>query len=166
MYRVLGTLAVLLVALSCSAQLQIPMGGSSPSSDNTRKTRNTTRTLTGTVLDKSDKPIPNAVVYLKNTKTLAVKTYIAQTDGTYRFPELSPNVDYDLYAQKDGQAEQIEDAESVRRPGQAKYQSSDRHQQVKLLRRSRNTKAAISGGLVIIRIKFASCFRCWRASTT
>jgi len=103
MFRVLGTLAVLLVGLSCSAQLQIPMGGSSPSSDNTRKTRNTTRTLTGTVLDKSDKPVPNAVVYLKNTKTLAVKTYIAQTDGTYRFPELSPNVDYDLFAQKDGQ---------------------------------------------------------------
>jgi len=102
MYRALGTLAVLLVALSCSAQLQIPMG-SAPSSDSTRKTaRNTTRTLTGTVLDKSDKPIPNAVVYLKNTKTLAVKTYIAQTDGTYRFPELSPNVDYDIYAQKDG----------------------------------------------------------------
>jgi hypothetical protein len=77
--------------------------GSAPSSDSTRKTRNTTRTLTGTVLDKSDKPIPNAVVYLKNTKTLSVKTVIAQTDGTYRFPELSPNVDYDLYAQKNGQ---------------------------------------------------------------
>jgi len=78
--------------------------GSAPSSDSTRKTtRNPTRTLTGTVLDKSDKPIPNAVVYIKNTKTLAVKTYIAQTDGTYRFPELSPNVDYDIYAQKDGQ---------------------------------------------------------------
>ncbi|MGA2369735.1 MAG: carboxypeptidase-like regulatory domain-containing protein [Candidatus Korobacteraceae bacterium] len=102
MYRALGTLVVMLVALSCTAQLQIPMG-SSPSSDSTRKTtRNTTRTLTGTVLDKSDKPIPNAVVYLKNTKTLAVKTYIAQNDGTYRFPELSPNVDYDIYAQKDG----------------------------------------------------------------
>jgi len=103
MYRALGTLVVLLVGLSCTAQLQIPMG-SAPSSDSTRKTtRNPTRTLTGTVLDKSDKPIPNAVVYIKNTKTLAVKTYIAQTDGTYRFPELSPNVDYDIYAQKDGQ---------------------------------------------------------------
>lgn len=103
MYRALGTLAILLVGLSCSAQLQIPVGGSS-STDNSRKgTHFTTRTLTGTVLDKNDKPIPNAVVYLKNTKTLAVKTYIAQTGGTFRFPELSPNVDYDLYAQKDGQ---------------------------------------------------------------
>ena len=103
MYRALGTFVVMLVALSCHAQLQIPMGGSG-SSDNSRKSAHfTTRTLTGTVLDKGDKPVSNAVVYLKNTKTLAVKTYIAQTDGTYRFPELSTNVDYDVYAQKNGQ---------------------------------------------------------------
>lgn len=103
MYKVLGMLTVALVALSCSAQLQIPVGPGSRSSDNSQKpARVTSRLLTGTVLDKSDKPISNAVVYLKNTKTLAVKTYIAQNDGTYRFPELSPNVDYDVYAEKDG----------------------------------------------------------------
>ena len=103
MYRALGTLVVMLIALSCRAQLQIPVGGSSSSDGSRKSARNTTRPLTGTVFDKSDKPVANAVVYLKNTKTLAIKTYIAQTDGTYRFPELSPNVDYDLYAQKDGQ---------------------------------------------------------------
>ena len=80
------------------------MGGGSPSSDTNRKSaRITSRVLTGTVSDKSDKPVAEAVVYLKNTKTLTVKTYIAQNDGTYRFPELSPNVDYDIYAEKDGQ---------------------------------------------------------------
>ena len=42
------------------------------------------------------------MVYLKNTKTLAMKTYIAQNDGTYRFPELSHNVDYEVYAEKNG----------------------------------------------------------------
>ena len=62
----------------------------------------TTRTLTGVVLDKSDAPVSNAVVYLKNTKSLAVKTVIAGNDGSYRFPELSPNVDYEVYAQRDG----------------------------------------------------------------
>ncbi len=103
MYRVLGSLIVVLAALSCHAQLTIPMGGGSGSSDTNRKSsRVTSRTLTGTVFDKSDKPVANAVVYLKNTKTLMVKTYIAQNDGTYRFPELSPNVDYDIYAEKDG----------------------------------------------------------------
>jgi len=102
MNRVLGTALVLFVALSCSAQLEIPLGGS-PSTGNSHKNPHfTTRTLTGIVLDKSDKPIADAVVYLKNTKTLAVKTYISQNDGTYRFPELSLNSDYDVYAEKNG----------------------------------------------------------------
>jgi hypothetical protein len=101
MKRVFGPLLVVAIALSCSAQFQIPMGGTSPSGDD-KAPRNNSHTLTGTVLDKSDKPVPNAVVYLKNTKTLAMKTYISQNDGTYRFPELSRNVDYEIYAQKDG----------------------------------------------------------------
>lgn len=103
MYKALGTLAVILVALTCSAQLTLPLSGGSPSTDNNHKsTRVTSRLLTGMVLDKSDKPVANAVVYLKNTKTLAVKTYIAQNDGSYRFPALSTDVDYEVYAQKDG----------------------------------------------------------------
>ncbi len=104
MYKAVGGLIVVLAALSCHAQITIPMGGGSPSSDTNRKpARVTSRVLTGTVTDKGDQPVAEAVVYLKNTKTLAMKTYIAQNDGTYRFPELSPNVDYDVYAEKDGQ---------------------------------------------------------------
>lgn len=95
-------LFVMVVAFACSAQLTIPMGGTG-SSDTNRKTPHiTSRTLTGTVVDKSDKPVSEAIVYLKNTKTLGVKTYIAQKDGTYRFPELSPNVDYEVYAERNG----------------------------------------------------------------
>jgi len=78
------------------------MGGSGSSGDSRKATKSTSRTLTGTVIDKGDKGIPNAVVYLKNTKTLAMKTYISQKDGTYRFPELSNNVDFEVYAQIDG----------------------------------------------------------------
>jgi hypothetical protein len=100
MRRVLGTCIILGAALSCFAiQFQVPLGQSSPSE---KTVRVTTHTLTGTVLDKNDKPVPNAVVYLKNKKTLAVKTFIAGDDGTFHFPELSPNVDYEIYAQKDG----------------------------------------------------------------
>ena len=61
------------------------------------------RMLTGTVLDKRDNPITDAVVYLSNTRTRAVKTYIVGPDGNYRFPELSPNVDYEVYAQYKGE---------------------------------------------------------------
>jgi len=104
MNRVLGTALLIFVALSCSAQLNIPLGGSGSSDNGPHKnTHFTSRTLTGTVLDKSDKPVPEAIVYLKNTKTLAIKTYIAQNDGTYRFPELSLNADYNVYAEKQGQ---------------------------------------------------------------
>ena len=93
---------VMIVAFACSAQLTIPMGGTGSSDTNRKAPRTTSRTLTGMVMDKSDKPIPEAVVYLKNTKTLAMKTYIAQNDGGYRFPELSNNIDYEVYAEKSG----------------------------------------------------------------
>ena len=57
------------------------------------------RLLTGRVADKQDTPLPNSVVYLANTRTRAVKTFIVGVDGMYRFPALSPNVDYEVYAQ-------------------------------------------------------------------
>jgi hypothetical protein len=58
-----------------------------------------TRLLTGRVLDHAENPLPNAVVYLTNTRTRAVKTYIVGADGSYRFPSLQPNIDYEVYAQ-------------------------------------------------------------------
>jgi len=63
---------------------------------------NAGRMLTGKVLDHNENPIPNAVVYLTNTRTRTVKTYIVSQDGTYRFPALSPNIDYEIYAQANG----------------------------------------------------------------
>jgi hypothetical protein len=60
------------------------------------------RLLTGKVVDHQDAPLPNAIVYLANTRTRAVKTFIVSQDGTYRFPALSPSVDYEVYAQYNG----------------------------------------------------------------
>jgi len=60
------------------------------------------RMLTGKVLDRQDNPLPDAVVYLLNLQNRAVKTYIVSTDGAYHFPELSPNTDYEVYAQYAG----------------------------------------------------------------
>jgi carboxypeptidase family protein len=60
------------------------------------------RLLLGKVLDPQDNPLPDAVVYVTNTRTRAVKTYIVGTDGTYRFPALSSAVDYEVYAQYKG----------------------------------------------------------------
>lgn len=58
--------------------------------------------LTGRVFDRQDQSIPKAIVYLKNTRSLAVKTYITDDDGSYHFPALSPNVDYEVYAEHNG----------------------------------------------------------------
>jgi hypothetical protein len=60
------------------------------------------RLLTGRVLDKQDNPVANAIVYVTDTRTRAVKTYIVGADGNYRFPSLTANVDYEIYAQLDG----------------------------------------------------------------
>lgn len=60
------------------------------------------RLLIGRVVDHQDQPLADAVVYLSNTRTRAVKTYIVGPDGAYRFPALSPNVDYEVFAQYKG----------------------------------------------------------------
>jgi hypothetical protein len=61
------------------------------------------RTVRGVVVDKaSESPIPSAVVFLKNTRTNAVRSYIADDEGNYRFSGLDPNVDYEVHAEKDG----------------------------------------------------------------
>jgi hypothetical protein len=63
-----------------------------------KKDKQQGRLLFGKVLDQQDNPVVNAVVYLTNSRTHAVKTYIVGQDGTYRFPGLS-TVDYEVYAQ-------------------------------------------------------------------
>ena len=60
------------------------------------------RLLMGRVVDHGDNPLPSAVVYLSNPRNRAVKTYIVGPDGVYRFPSLSPNIDYEVYAQYNG----------------------------------------------------------------
>ena len=62
----------------------------------------TGKVLTGKVLDRQDNPLPSAVVYLTDTRTRAVKTYIVSQDGMYRFTAMSANVDYEVYAQING----------------------------------------------------------------
>ncbi len=57
------------------------------------------RTVHGSVIDSSESPVASAVVYLVNVKTQAVKTYIADEAGNYRFSGLDPNADYELHAE-------------------------------------------------------------------
>ena len=59
------------------------------------------KVLHGSVIDKGENPVPSGVVYLKNVKSQAVKTYIADESGNYRFSGLDPNVDYEIHAEHD-----------------------------------------------------------------
>jgi Carboxypeptidase regulatory-like domain len=60
------------------------------------------RTVHGIVMDKSESAVASAIVFLKNTRTNAVRSYISDDEGNYRFSGLDPNVDYEIYAEKDG----------------------------------------------------------------
>lgn len=93
-------LAAVLLAGMAFAQLQIPLGEVPKSEPKQPKQQG--RTLTGVVLGKEDAPLAQAVVYLKDTKTSGVKSFIAQDDGTYRFAGLSPYINYDVYAEYKG----------------------------------------------------------------
>ena len=57
------------------------------------------RTVHGVVLDKSENPVASSIVYLLNTKTQDVRTYIVDSTGQYRFSGLDPNVDYEVHAE-------------------------------------------------------------------
>ena len=87
-------LVALAILVACIALASLPLAA--------KDKGDAGRLLTGRVVDKQEAPVPNAVVYLANTRTRAVKTFIVGADGNYRFPALSPNVDYEVYAQFEG----------------------------------------------------------------
>jgi len=60
------------------------------------------RTVHGQVFDKSDNPISESVVFLKNTRTNIVRSFYTDAEGNYRFSGLDPNVDYEVHAEKEG----------------------------------------------------------------
>jgi hypothetical protein len=80
--------------------LGIALASAAAAQDN-KKSDAELRTIRGTVLDKDETPMPSGVVYLLNVKTQAVKTYIADDAGNYRFSGLDPNVDYEVHAEHD-----------------------------------------------------------------
>jgi len=61
----------------------------------------TSRSLTGSVTDKSGTKVVGAVVHLKDTRSLAQRSYITPNDGTFRFAQLSSNTDYEVWATLD-----------------------------------------------------------------
>lgn len=93
-------IAVPAVFLACGGFFSVPAGKALAVEQ--RGAQNESRTLVGHVMNAQNAPLPKAIVYLKNTKTLAIKTYIAEPDGGFRFSGIAPNVDYEVYAEHEG----------------------------------------------------------------
>ena len=58
-----------------------------------------TRVIEGVVVDAKGVPVPNAVVLLRDTKTLQIRSYITLQDGGYHFFGLSNDVNYQVRAE-------------------------------------------------------------------
>lgn len=95
--RRLTAIATVLVAFG--ALLAVPTAGATAFF---QRGQGEARTVVGHVLDDREQPLQKAIVYLKNTKTLAIKTYISEPDGAFRFSGLAPNIDYEVYAEHEG----------------------------------------------------------------
>ena len=90
------------IALALMLALSSSIAAASPTRAQTKDQKRAEaqlRTVHGSVLDKAENPVPSSVVYLKNLKTQAVKTYIADDTAHYRFSGLDPNVDYEIHAE-------------------------------------------------------------------
>ena len=60
------------------------------------------KSVQGVVTDAADNLVEGAVVQLKDTKTLQVRSFITKNDGVYHFHGLNPDVDYELKADYQG----------------------------------------------------------------
>lgn len=88
-------LAVLAVALLISASASFAQ-------EKKRKGEDTTRSVAGVVTNADESAAVGAVVQLKNTKTLQIRSFITKENGSYYFHELSPDIDYELKADYQG----------------------------------------------------------------
>ncbi len=85
-----------------SALLFLLSAGLAVSADKKKDEEPGTRSVQGAVRDVNDNVVEGAVVQIKNTKTLQVRSFITQSDGTYLFRGISSNVDFELKAEHGG----------------------------------------------------------------
>jgi hypothetical protein len=70
------------------------------------------RTVSGTVLNASNEPVPGATVFLKNEKTKAIRSYASTADGHFHFAQIDMADDYDLWTEKDGRKSAVKTVSS------------------------------------------------------
>ncbi len=74
--------------------------------------QDTLKIVEGKVVGSNDQAQSGAIVYLKNGKTNDIKSFISTADGTYRFGQLSPDIDYELWAEYQGRKSPVKTVSS------------------------------------------------------
>ena len=98
----IGCGVLLLGAMAAAQYTPGPKGGSTGPPPPEKQKGPQLRSVSGRVTGGEDAPLKDAIVYIKNTRTLAVKTYIADDAGKYQFNALLPSVDYEIFAESKG----------------------------------------------------------------
>lgn len=101
--RILGLAAALGAAAFCLGQL-VPKQNTPPlfKGEKRKDDDGKSRSLSGLVRDEKENPADGAIVQLKDTKSLQVRSFITKEDGTYHFHGLSADVDYQIKADRQG----------------------------------------------------------------
>lgn len=94
MSRVAAVFAVMFLALAWPVAAQ---------KKDARENANT-RSVQGVVTDSGDNVLEGAVVQLKDTKSLQIRSFITRGGGEFHFHGLSKDIDYELKAEHQGKS--------------------------------------------------------------
>jgi hypothetical protein len=87
----------LVAAIALAGVVSVPAFGQKKDSNERQ-----TRSVQGVVTDNAETPLEGAVVQLKDTKTLQIRSFITKQNGTFHFHSLNPDIDYELRAEHQG----------------------------------------------------------------
>jgi hypothetical protein len=102
--------ATVLAVTVCMAALFVSAFAAPPGCD--AQTAATERSVEGVVSGSGDTPLPGAVVYLKDLKTLSIRSFISTSEGNYRFGQVANGTDYELWADYKGKKSSVKSLSS------------------------------------------------------
>ena len=63
------------------------------------------KTLQGKVFGSAEAALSGAIVYLQDSQSNTIRSFISTKDGSYRFGQISPDIDYTVWAKyKEGKS--------------------------------------------------------------